>query len=200
MDSPVFILDAERITPPLDLRSIYGRAHPLEVDVGCGKGRFLLSRCRTFPETDFLGIERREKRVVKVNRKLEREGLTNARLLKLEAAYVIEELIPPLSVVAYYIFFPDPWPKRRHHRRRLFSPSFMNALHRTLAEGGSLHVATDFEEYFLVMRTLLRADSRFIETIAFETCEDERSEFELTFLQAGKPIYRGSFKKAPATA
>lgn len=196
MDAPRIVLDAERLKPPLDLQSIFGRDRPLEVDVGCGKGRFLLARCRTFPETHFLGIERREKRVVKVQRKLEHEGLTNARLLKLEAAYVIEELIPPISVAAYYIFFPDPWPKRRHHRRRLFSPPFMNAVHRTLRADGALHVATDFQEYFEVMCSLLRADPHFSETAAFETSEEERSEFELTFRKAGKPIYRASFKKA----
>ena len=200
MASPSYILDAERIRPPLDLPALYGRARPLEVDVGCGKGRFLLARCMAFPDTNFLGIERREKRVANVNRKLVREELTNARLLRLEAAYVVEELIPPASVAAYYIFFPDPWPKRRHHRRRLFSPAFMQALHRTLRDGGGLHIATDFEEYFLAMRTLLRADPRFAETVTFETSDEERSEFELTFRRQGKPIYRASFTKARAAA
>jgi tRNA (guanine-N7-)-methyltransferase len=200
MDSVSSILDAERVKPPLDVAALYGRTRPLEVEIGCGKGRFLLARCRSFPESNFLGIERREKRVLIVNRKLEREGLTNARLLRLEAVYVVEELIPPLSVAAYYIFFPDPWPKRRHHRRRLFSPSFMQALHRTLLERGALHLATDFEEYFMLMRSLLRADPRFTETVTFETNEEERSEFELTFRQQGRPIYRASFLKAPAAA
>lgn len=196
--SPAFILNAEHLTPPLDLPSLYGRTRPLEVDVGCGKGRFLLARCRAFPETNFLGIERREKRTLSVHRKLEREGVTNVRLLRLEAAYVVEELIPPLSVAAYYIFFPDPWPKRRHHRRRLFSPPFMQALHRTLLNAGGLNIATDYEEYFLAMRAQLRADPRFVETATFETSEEERSEFELTFRQAGRPIYRCSFMKAQA--
>ena len=198
MPDPGFILDPSTLAAPLDIAALYGERRPLEVDVGCGKGRFLVARARQFPRTCFLGIDRRQKRIEKVSRKIRQEQLTNVRLLKLEAAVVVEELLPPLSASAIYLFFPDPWPKRRHHRRRLFSPPFMDALHRALIPGGGFHAATDYAEYFAQIHSLLRKDSRFRELAPFEPSEEERSEFELTFRSLGQPIYRCSFVKPDA--
>ena len=180
---------------PLSIEAIFGAPGPLEVDVGCGKGRFLLAMARRHPDVMFLGIEKRRKRIEKVDRKACREGLTNIRLLLTEAACLIEELMPPLSARAVYIFFPDPWPKRRHHRRRLFSAAFIDALHRTLSGEGRLHLATDDEDYYLAIRQLFAADRRFVDVAAYQPADDERTEFETIFLKLGRPIHRCSFAK-----
>lgn len=173
---------------------------PLEVDVGCGKGRFLLARAKTHADTNFLGIDRLSGRLRRIDARILREERPNIRLLNLEAAYVIEYLLPATSVTVFYIFFPDPWPKRRHHRHRLFRPAFLDALNRVLVPGGQVHIATDHTDYFLAIAKLFRGDGRFVEAPAFEPSEEERTNFEITFLQKGAPISRGSFKKLPLPA
>jgi tRNA (guanine-N7-)-methyltransferase len=166
---------------------------PLEVDIGSGKGRFLLARSGRFPEINFLGIERQLVRVNRSGRKCERAGRQNVRLLRMEGYYAIRHLMPAERVSTYYFFFPDPWPKDRHHDHRLFNAAFMDALHRSLRTGGCLHVATDHLPYFEEIYALLSVDDRFDEVKAFEPREEERTDFELLFLE--KPIGRCSFRK-----
>ena len=191
-----FILSPALLIRPLDPQAVFGNTHPLEVDVGCGKGRFLIARAGALPEVNFLGLDWRLKRVEKVDRKLRRAGLANVRLAPAEAAWLIAEWLPPTSVRACYIFFPDPWPKRRHRRRRLFDSAFPASLHRTLMADGCVHVATDHADYFERIRALLRADVRFTEVAPYRTTAEERTEFETTFLKLGTPVGRCSFRKA----
>lgn len=173
-----------------------GPRRPVEIDLGCGKGRFLLARARAHPEVDFLGLDRLLRRLRKIDRKARRQGLPNVRLLRIEASYALEYLIPPRSIYCFYIFFPDPWPKRRHHRRRLFSVSFMDTLHAALTEGGLVHVATDHLEYGEQIRRGFAADPRFAEVPAFVPSEEEQTDFEREFLLENRPISRCSFRKA----
>ena len=181
---------------PLDLPSAFDRApQKLEVDLGCGKGRFLLARAAAHPETSFLGLDRQTRRLAKVERKAQKAQLANIRLLYAEAAYAVTHLLPRGSVATYYIFFPDPWPKRRHHRRRLFDAAFLDALNTTLMPGGCIHLATDHLDYFGSIRRLLAGDTRFTEREPFVTSAEERTNFELIFLQQNKPIGRCSFVK-----
>ena len=183
-------------TAPLDLPAVFGRApQRLEVDLGCGKGRFLLARAAAQPQTSFLGLDRQTRRLAKVERKAQRAQLTNIRLLYAEAAYAVAHLLPFGSVAAYYLFFPDPWPKRRHHRRRLFDAAFLDALNATLMPDGRIHLATDHQDYVESIRRLLAGDARFVEREAFITSDAERTDFELIFLQQNKPIGRCSFAK-----
>lgn len=183
-------------TVPLDLPVAFGHLpQRLEVDLGCGKGRFLLARATAHPETSFLGLDRQTQRLAKVERKAQRAQLANIRLLYAEAAYAVAHLLPPGSVAAYYIFFPDPWPKRRHHRRRLFDAAFLDALDTTLMPCGCIHLATDHLDYFDSIRRLLAGDARFMAREPFVTSAAERTDFELIFLQQNKPIGRCSFAK-----
>ncbi len=129
---------------PLEL----GAGRPLEVEVGCGKGRFLTGRAAANPGADFLGIERMLGRVHSFDDKCRRLGIGNAHVLRLEALYAFWYLLPPHGVRAAYVFFPDPWPKRRHHSHRLFGPMFIRALWKRLERGGRLEFATDHAEYF----------------------------------------------------
>lgn len=173
---------------------------PLEVDVGCGKGRFLLARAAAHPEINYLGIERQLVRVRRVDRQAALRGLTNIRLLRMEAYYAVTYLIPAGSVTTYYILFPDPWPKKRHHEHRLFNRMFLDSLHRTLVSGGRVHFATDHLPYFDEVVSIIRFDPRFAEIPAFEPNEEERTDFELLFLGRTR-IGRYSFeKKIPARA
>lgn len=166
---------------------------PLEIDIGSGKGRFLVARSGKYPEINFMGIERQLGRVNSSGRRCERAGRDNVRLFRMEGYYAINYLMPADYVATYYFFFPDPWPKERHHDHRLFNPSFMDALHRTLESGGCLHVATDHEPYFVEIHAMLQADSRFEEMEAFQPDDAERTDFELIF--SHKKIGRCSFRK-----
>lgn len=124
-----------------------GRA--LEVDLGCGDGSFLVEMAKHYPERDFIGVERLLGRVRKVCRKVTRAGLTNAKVLRLESRYVVEWLLPESTVSRLHLLCPDPWPKLRHHRRRLVQTEFLDAVLRVLEPGGEFLFMTDHEEYFL---------------------------------------------------
>lgn len=196
----IICLRPENPARTMELEQIFQRPPPLnlEVDLGCGKGRFLLARASACQDTCFLGIDRRQARIDKISRAVKRNKLVNIRLICTEAFHAVTNLIPENSVAIYYIFFPDPWPKRRHHRRRLFDAGFLNAVHRTLRSGGLIHIATDHGDYFSIIREALCADRRFAETGLFIPAEDERTNFELVFLGQNKPINRCSFvKKSP---
>lgn len=193
--------DSLRVIPsdwvgPLTLESIFGRKPAaLEVDLGSGKGRFLLARAARHPEFFYLGIDCLLLRILRVEREARRRQLANVRLMYVESCYAVSYLLPPRSVAAYYIFFPDPWPKRRHHRRRLFDEGFLNALDKTLIPGGAIHVTTDHMDYFESIRKTFMSDSRFESIPPFEPLEEERTDFELWYMSQHHPIGRCSFEK-----
>jgi len=207
MESETFIIELPGWTQLLPPNEIFGSApnsaeassdkqdRPLEVDLGCGKGRFILARAKANHDTNFLGIDRLLRRLKKVNRKISREDLSNVRLLRVEASYAVEYLLPPISVSTFYIFFPDPWPKRRHARRRLFTKSFLDSLHRILRPAGCIHLATDHMDYFTEICGLFGQDHRFTAVPAFLPSEEERTDFELVFLKKEAQINRCSFQK-----
>lgn len=182
---------------PLPVRSWFARPERrLEVDLGCGKGRFLLARAAKNPETNFLGIDRMLRRIRKVDNRARRLELDNLRLLRVEAYYAVAHLLPPAAVDVCYIFFPDPWPKARHEGHRLFNPVFLAALHRALAPGGTVHVATDHAPYFEQLAAVFAADARFAPVAPFMPAADEQTDFEL-YYAIHKPIHRLSVRKAP---
>src|ERR1044072_449435 len=133
---------------PLDFEALYGNQAPLEVDLGCGDGSFLVAAAATKPERNFLGVERLVGRVRSACQKVSRSGLTNARVLRCEISYTACHLLPAGSVAVIHLMFPDPWPKRRHAVRRLVTESFLISLGRALAPAGTVRIATDQREYF----------------------------------------------------
>ena len=185
----------EALTGPLDPARLFPSPGPLEVDIGCGKGRFLIARAAAHPESNFLGIDRLPHRVDKVGRKAGRSGLANVRVACLDGAHAVEHFLLPSSVHAFYSFFSDPWPKRRHHVRRLWSTLFVAVLHRALAPGGCIHAATDHGGYLADIRELLDVDGRFEEIAAFVPPPEQQTDFERLFLGQGARIHRCSFRK-----
>ena len=195
---PTVIIRPASIDAPLPVDTLFDPARPLELDCGCGKGRFLLARATAHPDVQFLGLDRMLVRIRKLDRKILRAGLGNVKLLRMEAFYSLQQLLPPHRLRTVYIFFPDPWPKRRHHRRRLFSPEFLDVLWSRLETGGTVQVATDHLDYFAEIRKCLAADARFREAPHLVRNADEQTDFELIFRVQGLPVGECAFEALAA--
>jgi tRNA (guanine-N7-)-methyltransferase len=191
------IIAPESWTRRIELDRVFPSPAPLEVDVGCGKGRFLITRATRNPDVNYLGIDRMLRRLRKADRKVRAAALTNVRLLRIEASYALRFLLPPRSVTACYISFPDPWPKRRHSRRRLFNREFLDTLASVLQEGGRVYIATDHAPYFAAITGLFGADARFQRIPPLKPTENERTEFERVFLGIRTRIRRCAFALHP---
>src|SRR5580765_713453 len=160
---PTFSLVIELLpelhVPRLEVAELFGRNAPLHIDLGCGDGSFLCEMAQQFPKRNFLGIERLTKRVEKVRRKAEK--IENVRVLRADSLFAIRCLLPKNSVETFYLLFPDPWPKRRHQLRRIFTRDFLEAIAAALEEHGVLCVATDQLDYFHQIERLSRAHLQF---------------------------------------
>ena len=177
------------------LSDIFTHEAPLEIDLGSGEGSFIRAMAARHSERNFLGIERLLGRVRKVCRAIAREGLTNARIVRIENAYALRYLLPLGTVSVAHVGFPDPWPKRYHQRRRLIQDGFMEALHGILVESGELRVKTDDLPYFQWMeKTFARAKG--YERLDWPDDPDYPiTDFERRFVAQGLPIYRARLRK-----
>ncbi len=192
--SPVMELVPELQVARLDVAELFGRNVPLHVDLGCGDGSFLCEMAQQFPKTNFLGIERLTKRVEKVRRKAEK--IENVRVLKADSLFAVRYLLPESSVETFYLLFPDPWPKRRHQLRRIFSRDFLNAIAVGLEQHGGLRVATDQLDYFQQAERISRAHLQF--QVVPRSPDDAVlpvTKFEKKFRKQGAPIYRLTLRK-----
>lgn len=170
---------------------------PLEVDLGCGEGRFLMAMAKQFPERDFLGVERMDGRVAKLKNKIRQSRLTNVRVLRLESGYTVGWLLPAASVSRLHLLCPDPWPKKKHEERRLVViDEFQRGLRRVLQPGGEFLLKTDDEPYYQVATTAFDALDGF-ERAAWEkgTFFYPETDFERHWLRLGKPIHRARWMR-----
>jgi tRNA (guanine-N7-)-methyltransferase len=156
---PQFGLDSG--TDQLDFQRIYGRLAPVVLEIGFGNGEQILARSIRQPECNFLGIEVHEPGVGHLLLAAERAAVSNLRVIRQDAVEVLQNQIPDASLDQVQILFPDPWPKKRHHKRRLIQAVFVDLLARRLRPGGGLHLATDWEPYAEHMREVLAACAAF---------------------------------------
>jgi tRNA (guanine-N7-)-methyltransferase len=177
------------ILEPLSLREIFSTDRLIEVDLGSGPGKFLVESALKFHDRNFLGIERLLGRVRKTCRVASELGLTNLRVLRLELDYTVRYLLPENSVWRFHLNFPDPWPKRRHHTRRVVDGEFLEAIYRSLIEGGELWVKTDHEAYFQQISKVAVASDLW-NPLDWEDEGYPRTDFEEQFLAKELPIYR----------
>jgi tRNA (guanine-N7-)-methyltransferase len=192
--SPVIELLPELRTARLDVAELFGRSAPLHVDLGCGDGSFLCEMAQQFPKRNFLGIERLTKRVEKVRRKAEK--LENVRVLRADTSFAVLYLLPESSVETFYLLFPDPWPKRRHQFRRIFTRDFLEAIAAALQKHGLLRVATDQLDYFLQIERLSRAHLQFqVVPRSLDDAVLPVSKFERKFREQGAPVYGLTLRK-----
>ena len=156
-----FILRSLPIIERLPLEKIFNSDQPLEVEIGAGDGSFLVAYAKAHPELNLIGLERLLGRLRKIDRKARRAGLQNIRLLRLEASYFVQYMLPPGSVNAFHIYFPDPWPKRRHWKNRLIEDTFTRSLQQALRPGGIVYLRTDDQPYFTQMLEVFARNSTF---------------------------------------
>jgi len=201
---PSILLQLDSAVDQIDLKAIFPTPQPVEVELGSGDGSWLIEYARLHPERNFLGVERLFGRLRKIGRKGTRAGLRNLRGLRLEAGYCLEYLLPPQSVQALHIYFPDPWPKRRHWGRRLVGERFPSLASRVLVPGGVIYLRTDSSEYFAQMQAVLGGQAAFQPTETPPELAAIHTDFERDFLRQGISAFSAAFKtlndgnKAPA--
>ncbi len=196
---PATLLSAlASVVDRLDWANIFPETGPVEVELGAGDGSFLLDLARLHPDRNYLGVERMLGRLRKLDRKGRRAGLRNIRGLRIEAGYCLEFLLPLAGAEALHVYFPDPWPKRRHWRRRLVNNRFPALAGRVLAPGGCVHLRTDHPAYFAQMREVFAAAPRFREVPPPAQIIAVQTDFERDFSARGIPTLRASYRHEPA--
>jgi tRNA (guanine-N7-)-methyltransferase len=190
-------IDLRRFEPPLDWIGLFGNNNPVQIEVGCGKGRFLVESAQQNANVNYIGIENSWKYVLRTQQRLKKHDLTNACLVYADAAYFAQNYVPDHSIQAYHIYFPDPWPKDRHQKRRLFNnPIWIDQAVRTLdSREGHLFVATDFTDYFVQIKHRLDDTSQLI--YLPELSQDTnyiQTSFEIKYRTQGRQIYRAVYR------
>lgn len=152
-----------------DLDALFGRQAPRVVEVGFGMGGSLIEQAETHPDTDFIGIEVHAPGVGKLLDEADKRGLTNLRVYREDALRVLDECIPEASIDTLQLFFPDPWPKKKHQKRRILQPAFAELVRTRLKPGGVFHMATDWQNYAEQMAEIMAAAPGFRNTANSET-------------------------------
>jgi tRNA (guanine-N7-)-methyltransferase len=183
---------------PLDFTNVFGNARPVVLEVGFGMGETTAAIAAARPEMNFLGVEMHWPGVGALLRRIDAQGLANVRVLRHDAVDVVTRMIAPGSLAGVHVFFPDPWPKKRHHKRRLLQAPFVRALAKALAPGGYLHVATDWAPYAADILATLRAEPLLVNTAeGFAPRPDGRpkTKFEQRGLARGHEVFDLLFRR-----
>lgn len=181
--------------------ALFGNTHPVEIELGCGKGRFIIQSARQNPAINYLGIEKSAKFFRILKQRAIDAALANIRLLRWEAAHFLGKYVPAGSAQACHIYFPDPWPKNRHRKRRLINQDFIACVAASLQSGGSILLATDFADYFEQMITSARACHElkeiYTKILAPSEAEPEQAatNYERKYLLQGRVIYKAAYSK-----
>lgn len=197
--SPLFLRPAEAATA-LDWPAIFGNDRPLALEIGCGIGDFIAKTATDNPGTNFIAIDYYNKGCDKTCRRLEKQGISNVRVARVEAREFMAAQLPPHSLTAVYINCPDPWPKKRHRKRRLVNNEFIDFLTNYLQSGGDFFFATDFEDYGLDVAALMATRSDFVNVLAPDLCRTSLdgyhlSKYMLKFMAEGETIRFVHYRK-----
>lgn len=197
-------VDLDKCSQPIELNELFLRSGPVEIEVGSGKGTFLLHQARLHPELNYLGIEWASKYYRFSVDRICRWQMDNVRILRTDARDFIAHYLPDTSVDAFHIYFPDPWPKKRHHKRRFFAPDNIRHVIRSLLPTGHLRVATDHREYFEVISDCLLGHPEIaphFETVEFYPTDAASpgewvgSNFERKYIKEGRPVFTLALRK-----
>jgi len=201
----------ENITVPppapgdmLDFRAIFDRDAPVEMEIGTGKGGFLLNRAKAHADRNFFGVEWANQIYRYAADRMARWGVTNVRLMRADAQHLVIHHVPQASVTMLHIYHPDPWPKKRHHKRRLVQLPFIRAATEILILGGRIAIQTDHAEYFQYICDVLTQEPRL--TVApFDVPEagviegQVSTNYEIKYLREGRTIHQIALMKATST-
>ena len=176
---------------PVDLVSLFGRAAPVELEIGTGKGRFLLESAAAHPERSWLGLEIETEYCVLARLRAARRGLSNVRIEPLDGREFVIRRVAPASLAGLHVYFPDPWPKRRHQKRRIFRPELLALARRALVPGGELRVATDHAEYGEAIRRLLAEHAHLFTPLPWPADEGAPlpTNYALKWQRLGRPLW-----------
>jgi tRNA (guanine-N7-)-methyltransferase len=177
----------------LDLAALFPRPQPLEVELGCGDASFLVEYARRRPDTNFIGVERLLGRLQKLDRKGRRAGLANVRGLRIESSYFLRYLLPPNSTTALHIYFPDPWPKKKHRRHRLINEQFPALAREVLLPGGRVFLRTDDADYFGQMNEVFGGATEFAKVATPGSLTEITTDFERDFNVRGMPTLLAAY-------
>jgi len=181
---------------PADLEELFGRPAPVELEIGTGKGRFLLEAAAENPGRNWLGLEREREYCALVRLRAARRGLSNVRVEPLDGREFVIRRLPPASIAALHIYFPDPWPKKRHRKRRLFTPEFAAAAARALAPGGLLRVSSDHRDYWEALEAILDGEPLLLRLGPEETGPwSSGTNYERKFAASGRPVFQAVFRR-----
>ena len=183
---PVYGIEFEE--KPIDLAEYFGNANPVTLEIGFGDGALLVELATRHPETNFLGIEVHEPGIGHCLLEIQSRKLSNVRVMCHDATEVLKSQIQDASLGAVHLFFPDPWPKKRHHKRRIVQPGFLQLLAAKLKPGGLLHIATDWAEYAEHIQEIVGQQSSF-QLSAAARGERPRSKFESRGIALGHGIF-----------
>jgi tRNA (guanine-N7-)-methyltransferase len=188
------IVDLRSILEPLDVTTIFPAVQPLEVELGCGDASFVVNHAKAHPEHNFIGVERLGGRIRKLDRKGRRAGLTNLRGVRIESSYFLEYLLPPKSVATLHIYFPDPWPKRKHLKNRFINERFLEIAQRVLVHNGIVYLRTDHENYFEQMTDVFAVTNAFRAVETPQELSALLTDFEEGFLKQGVRTLRAAYQ------
>jgi tRNA (guanine-N7-)-methyltransferase len=200
-----YLLPLPREVAPLKWREVFGNGRPAEIEVGFGKGLFLLTSALARPDTNFLGIEIARKYQLFSATRMAKRGLSNVRLACADARNFLRDYVATGAVRAVHVYFPDPWWKHRHQKRRLFTAEFAAEAERVLEPGGRLYLVTDVGDYFRVMTQLVAEQTHLRILPASEPGEpahdlDYLTNFERKFRKEGRTVYRAVYEKVSPSA
>jgi tRNA (guanine-N7-)-methyltransferase len=184
---------------PLDFAAVFGRDAPTVLEIGFGMGETTAAIAQAHPETNYLAIEVHSPGVGSLLKLIAERGLSNVRIVQYDAVEVIEHMIAPAAAAGIHIFFPDPWPKKRHHKRRLIRAPFVHVVASCLAPGGYLHLATDWEDYAQQMLDVLNQEPLLVNTVPdYAPRPDHRplTKFEQRGRKLGHPVWDLVYRRA----